>query len=96
MDDILIISKTVQEGFQRLETVLVALNKAGLTLNLGKSEFLKNSVEYLGTEISDGVLRPSPNKLEAVRDFLVPKNVHHTRQFLGLASYFKMYIRGFP
>jgi hypothetical protein len=95
LDDILVISKTVEEGLERLDNVLNALNKAGLTLNLEKCEFLKNSIEYLGTEISEGVLKPAPKKLEAVNSFPVPTNVHQLGQFIGLASYFRKFIPNF-
>lgn len=95
LDDILIVSKDNKEGIKRLEEVLKALTRAGLTLNLSKCEFLKTSVEYLGTEIRGGTVAPSSKKLEAVKDFPTPSNVHQTRQFLGLASYFRKYIQGF-
>lgn len=95
LDDILIVSTTIDQGLERLNIVLQALNSAGLTLNLAKCEFLKSSVEYLGVEISNGELRPSSRKIEAVEKFPKPRNVHQTRQFIGLASYFRKYIKDF-
>lgn len=95
LDDILVLSKDFNQGLKRLEIVLNRLSEAGLTLNKDKCEFLKTSVEYLGAEISNNTIRPSPRKVEAVVRFAVPTNVHQTRQFLGLASYFRKFIRNF-
>lgn len=95
IDDILILAKTTEEAIERLEEVLKLFDSAGLTLNLQKCGFLKDSVEYLGTEISHGVLKPSSSKLEAIKSFPVPRSVHQVRQFIGLASYFRKYIHQF-
>jgi hypothetical protein len=37
-------------------------------------------------------IRPDPEKVEAVQTWLVPKNVHDVRSFLGLVSYFRKFI----
>lgn len=95
LDDILIVARDRSEGLVRLKEVLGALAKAGFTLNLLKCEFLKTSIEYLGTQIKDGSVSPSPKKLQAVQKFPTPTNVHQTRQFVGLASYFRKYIKEF-
>lgn len=52
-------------------------------------------MEYLGHEITNGEIRPSLHKLAAVAEFKSPGNVHEVRQFLGLASYFRKFIKGF-
>lgn len=95
MDDLLIPSATINEGFERLEEVLQLLQQAGLTLKLQKCSFFDETIEYLGYEISASGIRPSERKILAVKDFPAPRNVHEVRQFLGLASYFRKFVKGF-
>lgn len=95
MDDLLIPSATIEEGFERLEDVLKVIQEAGLTLKLSKCIFFATTLEYLGYEISSEGIKPSERKISAVRDFPAPRNVHEVRQFLGLASYFRRFVKGF-
>ncbi|CAH2084482.1 unnamed protein product [Euphydryas editha] len=95
IDDILIMSKTVDQGLILLSRVLHTLTKAGFSINLKKCSFLATSIEYLGRTISEGQVRPSHEKVRALIDSAEPKNVKQVRQFLGLASYFRRYIAGF-
>lgn len=95
MDDLLIPAATIEEGFVRLEDVLKVIQGAGLTLNLSKCSFFVTKIEYLGYEISSEGIKPSERKISAVRDFPTPRNVHEVRQFLGLANYFRRFVKGF-
>ncbi|KAG6464791.1 hypothetical protein O3G_MSEX014731 [Manduca sexta] len=95
MDDVLIFGRTSTECLDRLEDILKLLEEAHLTLNLSKCDFLQNSINYLGYEISASGLRPGTNKIESVVNFPCPTNVHGIRQFLGLASYFRKFIKNF-
>lgn len=45
--------------------------------------------------ISEGQVRPSPSKVEALVNSPKPTNVKQVRQFLGLAGYFRRYIAGY-
>jgi hypothetical protein len=40
-------------------------------------------------------VKVDPRKIEAVRDWPIPKNQHQGRSFLGLANYFWRFIQGF-
>ena len=42
----------------------------------------------------DGV-SVDPTKIKAVRDWLTPKNVTEVRSFLGLASYYGIFVKDF-
>lgn len=95
MDDIIIASKTVKEGMERLTLVLDALKEANLTLNLAKCNFFKRKIEFLGLEISSDGIKPGLKKTEAVASFGKPKNAHEVRQFIGLASFFRRFVQGF-
>ncbi|CAK1579718.1 unnamed protein product [Parnassius mnemosyne] len=95
MDDIIIASKTIDEGIEKLQAVLDLLKEANLRLNLTKCNFFKKSINYLGFEISHEGVRPGLKKIEAVAAFKVPENVHEVRQFIGLSSFFRRFVPGF-
>lgn len=46
-------------------------------------------------EVSREGVRPGLRKTKAVEQFPAPKNAHEIRRFIGLASYFRKYVRGF-
>lgn len=95
MDDILIPAKTFEEGLLRLEEVLRLLKEGGLTLKLSKCKFFYEKIDYLGFEISSSGIRPGSLKTDAVSKFPEPKNQHDVRRFLGLASFFRRFIKDF-
>lgn len=95
MDDILVPGKNFEEGLERLENVFKLLRIAKLTLNLQKCDFFQKEIEYLGYEIGEHGIRPGKTKIVSVEQFPTPRNVHEVRQFVGLASYFRKFIRNF-
>lgn len=95
MDDILIPSKSFDEGMHRLEEVLQLLQSSGLTLKMSKCSFFFDKIDYLGYEVSANGVRPGFLKTEAVSKFPTPGNVHEVRRFLGLASFFRRFVKGF-
>lgn len=95
MDDVLVPSATVEEGLERLELIFKRLREFNLTLKPSKCFFFQTCVEFLGFEVTEKGIKPGNKKIEAVKSFPVPKNVHNVRQFLGLASFFRKFIKNF-
>ncbi|KAI8430206.1 hypothetical protein MSG28_000554 [Choristoneura fumiferana] len=95
MDDIIIATKTLDEGIEKLQGVLDILKEANLTLNLAKCNFFKRRIDYLGFEISSTGVRPGQKKVEAVAAFKTPQNVHEVRQFVGLSSFFRRFVQNY-
>lgn len=95
VDDVLIVGGNVAESLERLKVVLKVLSEKHFSLNIKKCSFLKEKVEYLGYEVSQGQIRPNPRKIEALTALPPPETVTQLRQFIGLASYFRQFVPKF-
>jgi hypothetical protein len=60
-----------------------------------KYEFGSSEIEYLGHIISDKGVSTDPRKIEAMRNWPIPKNVKQLRRFLGLTRYHRKLMKGY-
>ncbi|MCV6575237.1 MAG: dUTP diphosphatase, partial [Cohaesibacter sp.] len=95
LDDILIYSRSIEEHWKHLVHALDKLRRAKLYGRLHKCEFLKDKVDYLGFEVGHDGIRTSPEKVKAILDWPRPQSVHDIRSFIGLASYYRKFMKGF-
>jgi RNase H-like domain found in reverse transcriptase/Reverse transcriptase (RNA-dependent DNA polymerase)/Integrase zinc binding domain/Chromo (CHRromatin Organisation MOdifier) domain/Retroviral aspartyl protease len=94
-DDILIYSKTAHEHLQHLEEALQILEKHNLKAKMSKCHFLQSEVKYLGHIVGREGIKVDPEKVKVVKEWPQPQNIHKLRQFLGLANYFRRFIRNY-
>lgn len=95
LDDILIFSRTQEEHLTHLRAALEILRTNKLYAKRSKCEFLKDEVEYLGHVVKNGTVGMDPRKVEAVLNWERPSNIRGIRAFIGLASYYRKFIKDF-
>ena len=94
-DDILVYSKTKTNHWHHLAAVLDILRAHQLFTKISKCAFAIPRVEYLGHFILGHGVENDPAKIQAVQAWPVPSNVKQLRGFLGLAGYYRKFIRGY-
>ena len=95
IDDILVFSKTAEEHARHLEVVLKKLRDNKLYANGEKSEFAELEIEFLGHVLTGDGIKPDAKKVKAIQEWKQPHTQKGLRSFLGLANYYRRFIRNF-
>ncbi|XP_023639630.1 uncharacterized protein LOC111830958 [Capsella rubella] len=95
IDDILVYSKSPEEHEVHLRAVLEKLREQKLYAKLSKCSFWQRKMGFLGHIVSAERVSVDPEKIEAIRDWPRPQNATEIRSFLGLAGYYRRFVKGF-
>ncbi|KAA3461062.1 Retrovirus-related Pol polyprotein from transposon 17.6 [Gossypium australe] len=91
INDILIYSRDESERAEHLRIVLQTLRDKQLCAKFSKSKFWLQEVRFLGHIVLAEGIRVDPSKISAKP----PRNVYKVRSFLGLAGYYRHFVKGF-
>nr|GEU93924.1 putative reverse transcriptase domain-containing protein [Tanacetum cinerariifolium] len=95
IDDILIYSKNKEEHGEHLKTILNLLRSEKLYAKFTKCGFWLNSMQFLGHVTDSNGVHVDPAKIEAIKNWSAPTTPTKVRQFLGLAGYYRRFIKEF-
>ena len=94
-DDILVYSSSMEEHIHHLKGVFAVMRKNQLFAKMSKCAFAVPRVEYLGHYISAQGIATDPAKIKAVMEWPVPRTLKQLRGLLGLAGYYRRFVKGF-
>nr|VZI27781.1 unnamed protein product [Spirometra erinaceieuropaei] len=95
MDDIIVLGKDFDSHLSNIRAVFSSLRQAKLTLKPSKCVFIKPRVKFLGHVVSAAGIETDDEKVTQIREWPTPSDVTEVRSFLGLASYYRRFIKDY-
>ena len=95
IDDILVATDTEEGHDELVEEVLRRLEENDLFVKLEKCKWKVKEVEFLGIVIGPKGVEMQKEKIEEVLSWPAPRNIKEVQKFLGLANYYRRFIKNF-
>lgn len=95
LDDILIYSRTKEEHKRHVREILERLRAVNFKAKESKCTFFSQELKFLGHVINADGIHMETEKVSAVQKWPMPSNVKEARQFIGLAGYYRRFVKDF-
>ena len=96
MDDISVYSPTFREHLESLRMVFQKLRETGITLKLAKCQFVCESIDFIGYNISKDGVKPLSTLTETINSFSRPSSKKELKRFLGMIGFYRTLFRILP
>ena len=94
-DDILVYSKSLKDHVTHVRTVLQNLRKEHLYANMEKFLFGVDKLVFLGFVVSSKGVHVDESNINAIKTWPQPTNLQQVRSFLGLAGFYRCFVKDF-
>ncbi|CAF1074989.1 unnamed protein product [Brachionus calyciflorus] len=94
-NDIIIHSKTAEDHAERIKIISQLLREANLKIKPSKCKWFSRKAHILGFIVSGSTIEMDPEKISAILDMKPPKDLKQLQSFLGMANYYRKFIRGY-
>ena len=94
IDDVIVETETEEGHDELVVEVVKRLEENDLYVKLEKCKWKVREVEFLGVVIRPEGIRMEKDKVKGVLEWLTPKCVKDIQKFLGLANYYRQFIKG--
>jgi len=91
----LIATKDIDEHLEILKKVLNRVTQFHLDFQFDKCSILFQEINYLGYIIDKNGIRPGTENVDAILKYPLPRNIHEVHRFVGLARFFRRFIKDF-
>ena len=92
-NDILVYSKSLKDHVTHVRTILQTLRKERLCANMEKCLFGVDKLVFLGFVVSSKGVHVDDSKINAIKTWPQPTNLHQVRSFLGLADFYRRFVK---
>lgn len=92
LDDIGIASDDIIQHRDHLRQIFKRLEEYNLTINIEKCVFGKSTIVFLGHSIDMYGMKPTPEKVEAIKNFPMPTIACKLKRFLATINFYRRFI----
>lgn len=92
LDDILIASEDETQHEQHLRALFQRLRTYGLCVNTEKCQFGKEEIIFLGHTVTAHGIKPTQEKVKAIREFELPKVAKKLKSFIAMINFYRRFL----
>lgn len=92
IDDVIIFGESKEQLEKHVKAVLGRFKEYNIRLNYEKCTFSVKEIRFLGHLLSENGIKPSSDKVLAIKQFRQPKSSEEVRSFLGLVNFVGKFI----
>jgi len=92
LDDMTFFSKTDEYHIKHLRRTFVKCRKFGLSLNPKNSYFSMTKGKILGHRVSKEGVKIDPERVEAIKNVAIPRNIKEIQSFLGRNNFLRRFV----